>query len=73
LPEIKAPILSKRFVDVTFGYFFNPKNLFVGDTFFVVTPKNRNNILKIVSFLNSTLGSLLTEVYGRTVMGEGFC
>jgi len=71
LPEIKAPILSKRFVDVTFGYFFNPKNLFVGDTFFVVTPKNRNNILKIVIFLNSTLGSLLTEVYGRTVMGEG--
>jgi type I restriction-modification system DNA methylase subunit len=71
LPEIKAPILSKRFVDITFGYFLNPTNLFVGDTFFVIEPQNKNNTLGIVAFLNSTIGSFLTEVYGRTVMGEG--
>ncbi|PIU67445.1 MAG: hypothetical protein COS84_04655 [Armatimonadetes bacterium CG07_land_8_20_14_0_80_40_9] len=71
LSEIRAPILSKRFVDVAFGYFLNLQNLFVGDTFFVVTPKDKTNILRIVTFLNSTLGSFLTEVYGRTVMGEG--
>jgi hypothetical protein len=31
----------------------------------------KNNALKIVAFLNSTLGSFLIEIYGRTVMGEG--
>ncbi len=71
LSEIKAPILSKRFVDMAFGYFLNLQNLFVGDTFFVITPKDKTNILRIVTFLNSTLGSFFTEVYGRTVMGEG--
>jgi len=71
LPEIKAPILSKRFVDVSFGYFLNPQNLFVGDTFFVISPKHKIDVLRIATFLNSTLGAFFTEVYGRTVMGEG--
>jgi len=71
LPEIKAPILSKRFVDVSYGYFYNPLNLFVGDTFFVIDPKNKSNTYPICIFLNSTLGSFFTEIYGRTSMGEG--
>jgi len=71
LPEVKAPILSKRFVDITFGYFLNPQNLFVGDTFFVISPKDKTDMLRIITFLNSTIGTFLTEVYGRTVMGEG--
>jgi type I restriction enzyme M protein len=71
LPDIKAPILSKRFVDITFGYFLNPLNLFIGDTFFVISPKDKADILRIAAYLNSTVGSFLTEVYGRTVMGEG--
>lgn len=71
LLEIKAPILSKRFVDVSFGYFLNLKKLFVGDTFFVITPNNDSNTLAIATFLNSTLGSFLTEISGRTVMGQG--
>jgi len=69
LPDIKAPILSKRFVDVNFGYFLNNQNFFIGDTFFAIKPKE--NTLEIIAFLNSTLGSFLTEIYGRTVMGEG--
>ncbi len=71
LPEIRAPILSKRFVDIAFGYFLNPQNFFVGDTFFVITPKDKSNILRLGAFLNCTLGSFFTEIYGRTVMGEG--
>jgi len=71
LPDIKAPILSKRFVDVTFGYFLNPLNLFIGDTFFVISPKDKGDTLRIATYLNSTVGSFLTEVFGRTVMGEG--
>jgi len=71
LPEIKAPILSKRFVDISFGYFLNSQNLFVGDTFFVINPKDTINILPTAVFLNSTLGAFLTEIFGRTVMGEG--
>jgi len=71
LPEVKAPILSKRFVHTTLGYFLNPKNVFVGDTFFAISPKRKTDTLRIATFLNSTAGSFLTEVYGRTVMGEG--
>ena len=71
LPKIKAPILSKRFVDISFSYFFNPENIYIGDTFFVITPRIKRNTLKIIIFLNSILGSFLTEIYGRTVMGEG--
>lgn len=71
LPEIKATLLSKRFIDVSFSYVFNPKNIFVGDTFFVIEPKNNSDNQVITSFLNSTIGTILTESYGRTLMGEG--
>jgi len=71
LPEINAPIISKRFVDVSFTYFFNTEYNYIGDTFFVVIPKRNIDIIKIVSYLNSSIGSFFTEVYGRTVMGEG--
>ncbi len=70
LGEIKAPILSKRFVDISFGYLLNMFDIFVGDTFFVITPEN-SITYSIWGFLNSTLGTFLTEIYGRTVMGEG--
>ena len=43
----------------------------MGDTFFVIDPHSKTDTLGIATFLNSTLGSFLTEVYGRTVMGEG--
>lgn len=71
LPEIKAPILSKRFIDVSFGYSFNPNYVFVGDTFFVIDSKKSIDNVLIMIFLNSTIGAILTESYGRTPMGEG--
>ncbi|MBI4738690.1 hypothetical protein HY772_03885 [Candidatus Woesearchaeota archaeon] len=71
LAEIKDPILSKRFIDEAFGYFLNPHKLFIGDTFFAIQPFSKDKILSIVGFLNSTLGSFFTEIYGRTLMGEG--
>lgn len=71
LQEIKAHILSKRFVDVGFGYFLNPHELFVGDTFFSISFKKVEDVDLLGAIFNSTIWSFLTEIYGRTVMGEG--
>jgi len=71
LTEINDPILSKRFVDTTLGYFFNEKGVLVGDTFFTISARQKDDNLLLLAVLNSTLGSLLTEIYGRTLMGEG--
>ena len=71
LPEITADVLSKRFVDVAFGFFLNPSALFVGDTFFSITPKRKEWIKATSAMFNSSLWSFMTEIYGRTVMGEG--
>jgi len=71
LDEIKSPILSKRFIDIAFGYFLNLQDFYIGDTFFAINPYKKSEVFRIAAFLNSTLGSFFTEVYGRTVMGEG--
>jgi len=71
LSEIKDPILSKRFIDITFCYFLNEKDLFIGDTFFAIQPLNKGDTQPLICFLNSTMGIFLTEIYGRTIMGEG--
>jgi len=68
LEEIFSPILSKRFVDVGFGYFVNISNIFVGDTFFVISCHDWE---KVSIFLNSSCGSLFTEIIGRKIMGQG--
>lgn len=70
LGENRFQVISKRFVDDNFSYFFNPRNFFVGDTFFVIDIKLAEN-KKLCLFLNSTLCSLLTEQIGRKNMGEG--
>ena len=70
LGENRFQVISKRFVDDNFSYFFNPKNFFVGDTFFVIDIKLAEN-KKLCLYLNSTLCSLLTEQIGRKNMGEG--
>jgi hypothetical protein len=71
LPQIRAHVLSKRFVDVAFGFFLNPYELFVGDTFFSISLKNERWTRSIGAMFNSSLWSFMTEIYGRTVMGEG--
>ncbi len=71
LGEIKLPILSKRFVDVIFSYFWNKFNFFVGDTFFVIKPEKQMLEKLLILFLNSTVGAFFTEIYGRKLMGEG--
>lgn len=71
LPQIKAHVLSKRFVDIAFGFFLNPHELFVGDTFFSISLKNKRWTRSIGAMFNSSLWSFMTEIYGRTVMGEG--
>jgi adenine-specific DNA-methyltransferase len=70
LGENKYQVISKRFVDETFSYFFNQNNFFVGDTFFIINAKlgeNKNMCL----YLNSTLGAFFTEQIGRKNMGDG--
>ncbi|MCL0090529.1 N-6 DNA methylase [Dehalococcoidia bacterium] len=71
LPQIKAHVLSKRFVHVAFGFFLNPHELFVGDTFFSISLKNKRWTRSVGAMFNSSLWSFMTEIYGRTVMGEG--
>jgi hypothetical protein len=39
--------------------------------FYEIEPKNKKDTLLILSFLNSTLGALFIELYGRTPLGEG--
>jgi len=70
LGERKFPILSRRFLDDSFTFFFNSSNFFVGDTFFVILLNNGDN-KKLCFYLNSTLCSLFTEQIGRKNMGEG--
>lgn len=71
LNEIKSPIISKRFVDVVFSYYWNKSNFAVGDTFFVIDSKDELYNRGLVLYLNSTVGSFLTEIEGRKSMGEG--
>jgi len=71
LPEITADVLSKRFVDVAFAFLLNPSALFVGDTFFAISFKEGEWVKAMGVMFNSSLWSFMTEIYGRTVMGEG--
>jgi len=71
LTEIKSPIISKRFVDVVFSYYWNKSNFAVGDTFFVIDSNDELYNLGLALYLNSTVGSFLTEIEGRKSMGEG--
>ncbi|MEN3046907.1 MAG: hypothetical protein ABDH49_08035 [Candidatus Hydrothermales bacterium] len=66
--EIYSPILSKRFVNDNFAYFYNQVNFFVGDTFFVISYNEPHSIL---CSLNSSCGALFAEIIGRKSMGEG--
>lgn len=71
LEEIKALILSRRFIDKEFSFHLNDINSLVGDTFFVIQPNKLKETRFIAAYLNSTLASFLLEIYGRTPMGEG--
>jgi hypothetical protein len=71
LPEITDTILSRRFIDTSFAYFLNMNNFFVGDTFFGISPSEQKYTKIIGAILNSTLLSFFTEIYGRTLMGQG--
>lgn len=71
LNEISSPIISKRFVDIQFCYFYNKSEMFVGDTFFVIDSKDKKYNIEILLFLNSIVGALMTEIIGRKSMGEG--
>ncbi len=68
LGELYFLIISKRFVDESFSYFYNQNNFFVGDTFFII---NTINPYDVLITLNSIIGSLFTEIIGRKNMGEG--
>jgi methylase of polypeptide subunit release factors len=71
LYKVEADILSKRFIDKNFSFTLNPAKVAVGDTFFCIHLKYASFIDVIAGILNSTLYSLMVEIYGRTVMGQG--
>lgn len=68
LGEISSPVLSKRFLDINFAYYVNLKKFFVGDTFFVISHQEYN---ELSYFLNSSCCFFFTEFIGRKNMGEG--
>jgi len=71
LYKVEADILSKRFIDKNFSFALNPPKVAVGDTFFCIHLKDTSFIDVIAGILNSTLYSLMVEIYGRTEMGQG--
>ena len=71
LYKVEADILSKRFIDKNFSFTINPSKVAVGDTFFCIHLKDPSYMEVIAGIFNSTLYSLMVEIYGRTVMGQG--
>ena len=71
LPKISGPILSNRFIDKDFSFIYNPEGYYVGDTFFVIFPTNKDYSKLLCAILNTTLYSFLLELYGRTSLGDG--
>jgi len=59
-------INERHFVPLT-------QDVYAGDTFFEIkiTDKSKSSEIVLFAFLNSTVGILLKEIFGRTNLGEG--
>jgi len=69
LPERLSFIISKRFIDEKFTFFINVRNFFVGDTFFIIEARKKQE--KLALYLNTSLNFFLLECFGRKNMGQG--
>ena len=86
LPELKrADVLMRQFYNEKFDFPLNPEEFPCDHTFYYihitsdktlsegknVIPDRQNKVLRLGSYLNSTLSWLFVEVLGRKNMGEG--
>ncbi len=72
LPELPhADILFRQFFDVTFNFPLKLDETPTDHTFYYLCLKNRKLAKALAVILNSTLYTLIVELYGRTIMGQG--
>jgi len=76
LPRLPtAEILFRQFFDVTFNFPLKQPEMFCDHTFYYIILRNglrdRGFSKAMAAVLNSTLYTLITEIYARTVMGQG--
>ena len=74
LPELpRADILFRQFFDVTFNFPLQTLDMPTDHTFYYLCLRGENRKLAkaLAAMFNSTLYSFITELYGRTVMGQG--
>ena len=70
LQERKENILCRRFFDEIHNWPLNIVGAYVDQTYYIAYIKDDISFLA-VAYLNSTLGSLFTEIYGRFNLGQG--
>jgi type I restriction-modification system DNA methylase subunit len=72
LPDLPpADILFRQFFDVKFNFPYKADQTPVDHTFYYLCLKNKEMAKAYAAIINSTLYSLIVEIYARTVMGQG--
>ena len=66
-----ADILFRQFFDVTFNFPLQQDNYLTDHTFYYLCLKDRKYSKAVVAILNSTFYTMIVEIFGRTVMGQG--
>jgi len=70
LPEFEvAPILLVKMMDKRPKALWNQAEAQAANLFYYIIPKRKQDVLVILGFLNSSVGALLTELYGRSYGG----
>jgi type I restriction-modification system DNA methylase subunit len=64
-----APILVVKMMDVRLRAIWNRANFHASNRFYYVIPKNKEDEVVLLGFLNSSVAAFLTELYGRSYGG----
>jgi methylase of polypeptide subunit release factors len=72
LPKLPKPdILFRQFFDVKFNFPLASEDILTDHTFYYICFKDNQNKKAYAAIFNSTVHALMTEIYARTVMGQG--
>jgi len=66
-----SPILVPRLIWERTFVGWNCAKSYSNDRFYEITPNNKADLIVLLGILNSTLTAMITEVTGRTTLGEG--
>jgi len=67
----RADILFRQFFDATFNFPLKMDDMPTDHTFYYLCLKDKTLAKPYAALFNSSLYTLVTEIYGRTVMGQG--